>query len=121
MKETDSHTDETIECGIPLLNHPNPQNDRQDTAWLVHAERVRSVTEWSKRVVILLLTITSILLCLLFYFTCPRCLFGVLIFSACLCPLIHSMNAPLWLALVLLVMSGWTFTAGNLSVSWHSK
>jgi hypothetical protein len=116
MKEVDmlSDTDDSIECGIPLIK------EKQDTAWMVHAERVKSLTEWSRGVGIMLLTSGSVMLCLLFYFICPRCLFGMLLFSACLCPWCNTMNAPLWLAIVLLVVSGWTFTAGYLSVTWNS-
>ena len=115
MKETDTQSEtEDIECAIPLIKE-------EDTAWVVHAERVKSITEWSRRVVVTLLTTVSILLCVLFYFICPKCLFGVLLFSACLCPFINMMNVPLWLAFVLLVVSGWTFTAGFLSVTWHGS
>jgi uncharacterized membrane protein AbrB (regulator of aidB expression) len=110
MKGTD--TEESIESGIPLISE-------QNSAWLVHAERVKSVTEWSRRMVVTLVTTVSIVLCILFYFICPRCLFGVLLFSACLCPFFNTMNLPLWLAIVLLIVSGWTFTSGLLSVSWH--
>jgi hypothetical protein len=63
----------------------------------------------------------ALVLCLVFYMLCPRCLFGILLLSACLCPFFNSMNAPLWLAIVLLTMSGWSFTAGAFSISWNAK
>ena len=118
MRETETFSDtdevESIECGIPLMK------EQENTAWMVHAERVQSLAEWSRRMGVMLLTLGSLMLCILFYFTCPKCLFGVLLFSACLCPWCNTMNAPLWLAIFLLILSGWTFTAGYFSVTWNS-
>ena len=122
MKDCDSETDgndiessesfESFECAIPLIKE-------KDNGWVVHAERVKTLAGWMHGVAVMILTGLSILLCLIFYFTCPKCLFYILILSACMCPWIHSMNAPLWLAIVLLVLSGWTFTYGYMSVTWN--
>ena len=108
-----SDTDDVdVECAIPLI--------KEQDAWVVHAERVRSLAEWGRGGAIMLVTAFSLVLCLIFYVTCPKCLFGVLLVSACMCPWANSMNAPLWLAIVLLIVSGWTFTAGYLSVTWNN-
>jgi hypothetical protein len=86
--------------------------------WVVHAQRTNYMREQFYDLAVMCLVLVCLLLCIVFYMVCPKCLFGVLIVSACLCPFCHPMNAPLWLALVLLVVSGWSFTAGNLSITW---
>jgi hypothetical protein len=90
--------------------------------WVVHAERVREATEWTKRTAVLqvLMTVVCLVLSVYFYFACPKCLFGILIVSAIMCPFHHMMNGPLWVAIFMLVISGWTFTLGNLSLTWKS-
>jgi hypothetical protein len=85
-----------------------------------HAERVREATDRGKRMAVLLMTVVSLLLCVYFYFACPKCLFGILVVSAYMCPWYHMMNAPLWVAIFMLVISGWTFTFGYLTVTWNS-
>ena len=60
-------------------------------------------------------------LCIVFYIFHPEYMFGVLVVSACLCPFYNAMNAPLWLAILLLTISGWSFTTGSLSISWKSQ
>ena len=89
--------------------------------WYLHETRVRLLSDQYRQMGIMCLTVASMCLCLLFFFVCPRCLFGMLILSMCLCPFIHPMNFPLWMALILLTVSGWSFTAGALSVSWKSQ
>ena len=107
----DEDSVDDIECAIPLIKEP-------DDSWVVHAERVRSLAESTRKTAFMLVTAISLLLCVIFFFACPKCMFGVLLFSACLCPWIHAMNAPLWLAIVLLTVSGWSLTTGFLSVTW---
>ena len=99
-----------VESAIPLI--------KDDNAWVVHAERVKTLSETTKRGAVMLVTCTALVLCIVFFFVCPNCMFGVLLVSACMCPWFHSMNAPLWLAIVLLTVSGWSLTAGFLSVTW---
>jgi uncharacterized membrane protein len=92
-----------------------------DDDWVHYNYRTKSIQDHARNWAVLCLTIITILLCLVFYVICRECLFAVLIFSACLCPFFHPMNAPLWLAILLLVVSGWTFTTGALTVSWSGQ
>ena len=105
--------EEGVDAAIPLMK------DR-DKDWVVHAQRTSHLTGQFHDLGVMFLMFVCIALCLVFYFICPKCLFGILIFSACLCPFLHPMNAPLWLAIVLLVVSGWSFTAGYLSITWNN-
>jgi hypothetical protein len=114
MVESESDEPFDVECAVPLVKK------REGDAWVVHAERAQTLTEGFKGGAVMLMTAFSLLLCFIFYAICPKCLFLVLIISACMCPWFQSMNAPLWLAIILLVLSGWTFTAGYLSVTWNS-
>ena len=99
----------------PLIAPPCPE------AWLAQLRRAREVSAEWLQCAGFFMTGLAILLCALFYFTCQKCLFGVLLFCAVLCPCVHPLNAPLWLAIVLLTMSGWSFTAGAFSISWNAK
>jgi hypothetical protein len=57
--------------------------------------------------------------CILSYMFCPPCLFGLLVFSACMCPWKPYFNIPLWVSIILLTLLGWHFTTGNLTLAWH--
>jgi hypothetical protein len=107
-----SHDDIEVESAIPLIK----ENDN----WVVHAERVRTLAEWSRASATVLFMAISLVTCFVFYMTCQPCLFGVLVISACLCPWFNAMNAPLWLSIILLVVGGWTFTTGYFSLTWNS-
>jgi hypothetical protein len=85
-----------------------------------YAQRIKALTARHQDSGVLCFTAAALVLCVAFYVFCPRCLFAVLLLSACLCPFFNAMNAPLWLAIVLLTLSGWSFTAGSLSVSWSA-
>ena len=97
------------------------KGDDVTPAWYLQETRVRLLSDQYRQTGIMCLTILSTFLCILFFFVCPRCLFGILVFSICLCPFMHPMNVPLWIAIILLTISGWSFTAGALSVSWNSQ
>ena len=109
----DCGTEEGIETAIPLMRD-------QDRDWVVHAKRTHYLTGQFHDLGVMCLMIACLVLCLVFYMICPRCLFAVLIFSACMCPFFHPMNAPLWLAIVLLTVSGWSFSTGALSITWNN-
>ena len=100
------------EAATPLMRD-------SDSDWVVHAQRTSYLTGQFHDLGVMCLVILCLVLSLVFYMICPRCLFGVLIFSACLCPFLHPMNAPLWLAIVLLTVSGWSVSTGALSVTWN--
>jgi len=86
-----------------------------------YTQRIKAIASRSQGSGVLCFTLLALGMCMAFFFICPRCLFGMLLLSACLCPFFNSMNAPLWLAIVLLTMSGWSFTGGAFSVSWNAK
>lgn len=109
-------SDERIETGIPLLKERKEDSDQ----WVVHANRTNEITGQFRDLGVMCFMLFCLALCVVFYMICPRCLFGVLLLSACLCPFFHPMNAPLWLAIVLLTVSGWSFTTGSLSVTWNN-
>jgi hypothetical protein len=101
-----------IETGIPLIE--------KDERWIVHADRTCYIRKQFESLAVLSLTLTCLVLCAVFYMICPRCLFGILIFSACLCPWFSSLNISLWLAIILLTLSGWSFSTGAFSIAWHN-
>lgn len=89
--------------------------------WLEYYSKTRKMQEQAKNWAVLFLTLGCIALCFVFLFICRPCLIIILIFSAIMCPFMHPMNAPLWLALVLLVFTGWNFTTGAFSFSWSGQ
>lgn len=89
-----------------------------DLLWIRHAKKTKMIAEQSRNWAVVFLTVASLILCLVFYIMCPEYLFLILLFSAILCPFFHPMNAPLWLAILLLTVSGWTFTTGVFSIKW---
>jgi len=109
-----------MEEGAPSAP-PLPACQLVDSDLLEYTQRVKAITARSTNSGVMCFTAAALILCVAFYILCPRCLFGILLLSACLCPFFNSMNAPLWLAIVLLTISGWSFTGGALSVSWNAK
>lgn len=112
-KLTDDDDDNICETAVPLIKGC-------DEDWVVHANRTRYITGQFRDLGVICLMISCIVACLVFYMICPKCLFGILIFCFILCPFYNSMNVPLWLAIILLTMSGWSLTAGKLSITWNS-
>ena len=76
--------------------------------------------EQSKGCGVLCFTLLLLFLCIVSFIVCKECLFAILIVSGCLCPFFHPLNAPLWLAIVLLTVGGWSFTTGAISISWEN-
>ena len=68
----------------------------------------------------MLLLLVSVALCLLCWYYCINCLFAVIIVSLLMCACIPGFNVPLWIAVVLLVFGGYSFTSGKMSLTWHS-
>lgn len=106
--------DGTCEAAMPLVTE-------KDGDWVVHAKRTNYVAGQFRDLGVIILMVICVFSCLVSYFYCTQCLFGVLIFSACICPYYNAMNIPLWTAIVLLTLSGWSLTAGNLVVTWKSR
>jgi hypothetical protein len=90
-------------------------------SYVVHECRTRAYNEGVKNCGVLCFTLFVLILCVASFFFCQNCLFVLLIVSACLCPFFHPMNAPLWLAIVLLTIGGWNFTVGALTITWNYK
>jgi len=111
-KECEALECETVKCDI--------ENDCETPLWYIHETRTRYISDQFRQTGVMCLTFACIILCIVFFFACPRCLFGILFLSLCLCPFFHPMNAPLWFAIFLLTISGWSFTTGALQVSWHA-
>lgn len=105
--------DEKCETAVPLIKN-------NDGDWVVHAKKTRYIAGQFHDLGVICLMMLCIVACLVFYMICPRCLFGILVFSACLCPFYHPMNVPLWLAIILLTFSGWSLTTGALSITWNN-
>jgi hypothetical protein len=116
------------DSGFPDEN-PEPGTDcvdllgRKDTggAHVVYEWKTKTYNEGVQNCGVMCVTLVALLLCVISFFTCQECLFALLIVSACLCPFFHPMNAPLWLAIVLLTVGGWNFTVGALTVTWNYK
>lgn len=135
---TYTHDSDNVDFEMPESSHNNKEVDKDSScacindcnsptgkdihngAWVLHAKRTRAVYDESRSCAVLIFTLLMLILCVAAFMFCPRCLFLVLIICACLCPFIHPLNAPLWLAIILLTFSGWSFTTGTLSVSWNS-
>ena len=111
LEETEKWNCDGIEAAIPLITKGD---------WVVHSKRTEHIRGQFHDLGKLCLTLTCVLLCAVFYVICPRCLFGILIFSACLCPWFNSLNISLWLAIILLTMSGWSFSVGAFSIAWQN-
>jgi hypothetical protein len=73
-----------------------------------------------QQVVLPLLLITATLIALVVCaILCVPCLMGILVFSACTCSFVPIMNVPLWGAIVLLIIEGWSLTNGHLTLMWN--
>jgi hypothetical protein len=102
----------------PVIKPAAEACDPCQETWMAQCRHAKLLsTQWLECAV-LALTVTALFLCGLSYLFCPNCLFAILLFCAFLCPCIHPLNAPLWVAIILLIISGWSFTTGAFSVSW---
>ncbi len=115
VEEGASCCSDTETDGVELIKKTDPH------LYVAHECRTRLYNEGVKNCGVLCFTVFVIILCLVSFLFCQQCLFMLLIFSACLCPFFHPMNAPLWLAIVLLTVGGWNFTMGALTVTWNYR
>jgi hypothetical protein len=111
----DENPEPEYDC-IDLLKRPG-----SGACHSVHMWKTQAYNEGIKNCGVMCLTLFALLMCVISFFVCQECLFALLIVSACLCPFFHPMNAPLWLAIVLLTIGGWNFTVGALTVTWNYK
>jgi hypothetical protein len=61
----------------------------------------------------------SVGVCLAAYLQCYYCLFAVIGICSVVCWCDVFMNIPLWLAILLLLYGGWTFTSESLVIRWR--
>lgn len=101
---------------LPCKPHLDPVPD-----WVAHVKRTEHTSTTFQNCGVLCFTILLLLLSLVSFMFCQECLFAILVVSACLCPFFHPLNAPLWLAILLLTIGGWSFTAGALEIRWNSR
>lgn len=106
---------------IEIVGNSRNTSITKDDELRIYAARVKELTTRSRDGLAMCFTTVLLILCGVFFVFCPRCLFGVLILCACLCPFFNSLNAPLWLAIVMLTLTGWSFTGGAFSISWNAK
>lgn len=89
--------------------------------WVVYKRRVEEITAQSRACGLLLFASALLILCLVSFIFCQSCLFAILVICACLCPFYPVLNGPLWLAIILLTVGGWSFTTGALSITWKAQ
>lgn len=65
---------------------------------------------------ILCVTTGIILLC---YLYCIPCLFGIILFSFCFCISIPILNYPLWVAIAILIIQGYTLSNKPFTLTWQ--
>ena len=65
--------------------------------------------------ILLVATLAGLVVCAIL---CIPCLFGILVFSAITCGCQPVMNVPLWGSIVVLLVRGWTFTNGHMTLIW---
>lgn len=73
---------------------------------------------WSRVVMplaLVLVTLAGLVVCAVL---CVPCLMGILAFSALTCPCVPVMNVPLWGAIFILIIQGWSLTNGHMSLIW---
>lgn len=120
MTACDATTDgQSLEDGVSSDSEPLVYGGPAPHVYAVRERETSMYNQASRNCGVLCFTFMSLLACVVSFFYCQQCLFMVLIISACLCPFFHPMNAPLWLAIVLLTVGGWNFTVGALTVTWH--
>ena len=126
MVKGDDTSSQRVEEGGSCFSDPGSDGgggpEKTDfPSYVVYECKTRAYNEGVKNCGVLCFTVLVLILCLVSFLFCQECLFFILILSACLCPFFHPMNAPLWLAIVLLTVGGWNFTMGALTVTWNYK
>ncbi len=112
LEQADMESCDEVDTAVPLI-HPNE-------GWTVHADRTRYLRDQFHSLAVLFLVLACVVMCIIFYITCTKCLFFILLFCVLLCPFHNSFNLPLWIAIIMLIISGWTFSAGALSITWNN-
>jgi len=92
-------------------NNSHPQHSASLAARAAASIRVQTIECVTATVIIALIVIASVWS----FFHCFWCLVGIAVFSFCLCPFVHFYNFPLWIAIILLVVSLWAYlTVGEM-------
>lgn len=104
-----------------------PENEKE-TDKLIEVESIKKAMHWNKviyeKTMLILFSLGMVCLAtigiVICYEYCTTCLVGILLFSLCTCPFIPVMNVPLWISILVLVVGGWSFTHGHMSLVWSS-
>ena len=120
---------EAIVLGSPTAPEEPEKNAPPHEPALHHDDILKHVSDalnkhheksFVQQVVLPLLLITATLIALVVCaILCVPCLMGILVFSACTCSFVPIMNVPLWGAIVLLIIEGWSLTNGHLTLMWN--
>ena len=103
--------------------HLIPKDHPEEFHWTERFKFVSEIGDWCSRdenqltmqLVCFFGGFGLLYLCMAF---CPICVFGVLGFCIITCLQYRLMNLLLWASILVLWVHGWSFRAGNLSVSW---
>lgn len=94
---------------------PNPP--KKESFMSETAKQIRSATiSCIISLIVILVTVTG---CIISYFYCKSCLLGVVGFCFLCCLCVPGLNFPLWIAIVLLVIGGYSFTNGRMTFTWN--
>ena len=96
------------------------KDDSVTPVWYIQENRARILSDQFKQLAVMMLVYFFMGLCIVFFFVCPNCLFGILIASVILCPFFNQFNISLWMAIILLAFSGWSFSVGRFKITWET-
>lgn len=103
-KVAHDEAEETFSCSHYTLN-------------LFFNNRTLDVDRFVKAMILLAIALAG---CGASYLFCPVCSLGVVVFCFVLCCFEPILNIPLWIAFLLLLFFGWTWTPNkHLIIDWH--
>lgn len=109
LRDADSDLDE-VPSAVPVVTPTSSMTG------LVAQKLREKVISGLATLIIILVALGACMLC---YLYCFNCLFFIVIacFACCLC--VPGLNVPLWFAIILLTVGGYSFTNGRLTLMWH--
>lgn len=112
---------DTDEDKEPLVKH----TDEKELEHTHEKKKAQETDKWYQSMLwkklgepltILCVTTGIIVLC---YLYCVPCLFGIIIFSFCFCISIPILNYPLWIAILILLIQGYTLSNKPFTLTWQ--
>lgn len=67
----------------------------------------------------LLIILVTLAVIIISFFWCKICLVVMVVFCLCFCLCIPQLNFPLWVAIFLCIIAGWSFTTGKFRWEWN--